>query len=230
MMEQHFVVKRPRPGSSADPVPKIGEGKKLRVVQRMNAIVDVSGDTQACKEALLKPLGFQYVSSNRSWRWDGKGDAQRDPTAQLLRKAEEDGVAIEHVDYRPRGQAAPISARAELRRLMDSPEPSANEASQEAAGSSAPPNAPSLTPSIASATAVRTSPRSSVPSSFDQHCLPDHVLLSIPLPPPNSVASGAPPTMRAGPMATCPACKERFVAPPHATSDTMCPTCSECFM
>ena len=61
-LSQLFPAKRPRP------LP--GAGLKLRVVQRAGAMTDVTGDTENCKEMLLKPLGFRWNKPLKVWRWE----------------------------------------------------------------------------------------------------------------------------------------------------------------
>jgi hypothetical protein len=93
-------------------------------VQRAGAITDVTGDTEQCKEMLLKPLGFRWERSLKVWRWDGNGDDSRDPTNELLVRAARDGVQVTHVKFRP--AVAQKSARAILASLMadvESPSP-----------------------------------------------------------------------------------------------------------
>jgi hypothetical protein len=93
-------------------------------VQRAGAITDVTGDTEQCKEMLLKPLGFRWERSLKVWRWDGNGDDSRDPTNELFVRAARDGVQVTHVKFRP--AVAQKSARAILASLMadvESPSP-----------------------------------------------------------------------------------------------------------
>ena len=115
----HFAAKRPRATPQDAP---LGTGLQLRCVQRAGAITDVTGDTEQCKEMLLKPLGFRWERSLKVWRWDGNGDDSRDPTNELLVRAARDGVQVTHVKFRP--AVAQKSARAILASLMadvDSP-------------------------------------------------------------------------------------------------------------
>ena len=115
----HFAAKRPRATPQDAP---LGTGLQLRCVQRAGAITDVNGDTEQCKEMLLKPLGFRWERSLKVWRWDGNGDDSRDPTNELLVRATRDGVQVTHVKFRP--AVAQKSARAILASLMadvDSP-------------------------------------------------------------------------------------------------------------
>ena len=117
----HFAAKRPRATPQDAP---LGTGLQLRCVQRAGAITDVTGDTEQCKEMLLKPLGFRWERSLKVWRWDGNGDDSRDPTNELLVRAARDGVQVTHVKFRP--AVAQKSARAILASLMadvESPSP-----------------------------------------------------------------------------------------------------------
>ena len=118
----HFAAKRPRATPQDAP---LGTGLQLRCVQRAGAITDVTGDTEQCKEMLLKPLGFRWERSLKVWRWDGNGDDSRDPTNELLVRAARDGVQVTHVKFHH--AVAQKSARAILASLMadvDSPSPS----------------------------------------------------------------------------------------------------------
>lgn len=117
----HFAAKRPRATPQDAP---LGTGLQLRCVQRAGAITDVTGDTEQCKEMLLKPLGFRWERSLKVWRWDGNGDDSRDPANELLVRAARDGVQVTHVKFRP--AVAQKSARAILASLMadvESPSP-----------------------------------------------------------------------------------------------------------
>lgn len=117
----HFAAKRPRATPQDAP---LGTGLQLRCVQRAGAITDVTGDTEQCKEMLLKPLGFRWERSLKVWRWDGNGDDSRDPTNELFVRAARDGVQVTHVKFRP--AVAQKSARAILASLMadvESPSP-----------------------------------------------------------------------------------------------------------
>ena len=110
-IDSFFAAKRARPSSM------LGVGLKLRVVQRGEAITEVSGDTEKCKEMLLKPLGFRWVKARALWQWDGNGDPTNDPSNQLLERAALDGVSVELVSRDPPA-VAPISAAAQFARLM----------------------------------------------------------------------------------------------------------------
>lgn len=120
-INSHFAAKRPRATPQDAP---LGTGLQLRCVQRAGAITDVTGDTEQCKEMLLKPLGFRWERSLKVWRWDGNGDDSRDPANELLVRAARDGVQVTHVKFRP--AVAQKSARAILASLMadvESPSP-----------------------------------------------------------------------------------------------------------
>ena len=174
----HFSAKRPRPGV----------GLKLRCTQRAGAITDVTGDTERCKEMLLKPLGFGWERSHKVWRWDGEGDDAQDPTKELLARAAHDGVEVVHVTYRP--AVAHNSARAIFASLMsniDSP--------VEARPTTAVVALPTLAQtSAATAALALAAPRTD--SYFDDDCLPDEAFLSLP----DGAMAPPPPSMMATPM------------------------------
>ena len=209
MMTSHF--KRARVPSG-----KIGAGLKIRVVQRLGAITDVSGEdtrNSGVHNMLLKPLGFRYEKSSTSWRWDGNGDASRDPTQQLIAAAERDGVAVELVSYRPKA-ARGNSAKAAFAHLMeDAPAPASAPASIPAP---APPQSPPPANAAAGAVTCTGTAAGSVAtgavvgaSYFDYDCLPDEAFLNLPmtaLPPSSLPAVPAPPAPAPPP----------FTSPTHA--------------
>ncbi len=195
----HFSAKRPRP------LP-LGTGLKLRCVQRAGAITDVTGDTEQCKEMLLKPLGFRWERSLKIWRWDGQGDDSHDPTTELLARAARDGVEVTHVKFR--AATTQHSARAMLASLMadvDSPAATAPAAvaPPPGGGVALPAVSPlAMAPTLAAAAAPATAGVCTTTSYFDDDCLPDEAFLSLPdgpMPLPRPPLPPPPPSMLTGP-------------------------------
>ena len=94
-----FSAKRLRPaaGGIAD-----GSGLSLTVELHPNGITDVHGNTDnaGCREMLLKPLKFEPIKLDTSkfvWRHTMATPAD-DPTHELMRRGQKDGVQITVVD------------------------------------------------------------------------------------------------------------------------------------
>ena len=184
-----------RPHSPAPPPPSRptpGAGVSIQVKLFPRGITQVVGDTKntGVQNCLLKPLGFTWQSapSMQLWQhdvdkkpevWPPKGfesaaprEFPLDPSDELKRRAERDGVAIELIDCGRAAASRPKVSVKDLMARLNGAAPPADAAAAAASSSSTMPTAP----------AAATNPSASQPAACGYHFCSDDALLSLPDP------------------------------------------------